>query len=93
MSVKSQVVLPGELMEKAEDRARALGLSVAEYVQSLVADDVASTVDAWRHHLPWKVEKQYLLDEIEFYEAEQNAPQQAAHSAEELMELLDEETK
>jgi hypothetical protein len=38
--------------------------------------------------LPWEVEKQYLLDEIEFYESELNIRQKGATSAEELVELL-----
>ena len=66
-------------------------MSVSEYVQSLVVEDVESPIDPWRQPLPWEVEKQYLLDEIEFYEGEKNHPQKAASSADELMKLLDEE--
>jgi hypothetical protein len=43
--------------------------------------------------LPWEVEKQYLLDEIEFYETEKNMPQKAANSAEELINLLEAEVR
>ena len=50
-----------------------------------------SVSDPWRQPLPWEVEKQYLLDEIEFYEREKEHPQRQAHSAEELVKLLDEE--
>jgi hypothetical protein len=48
-------------------------------------------LDKWHQPLPWDVEKQYLLDEIAFYEEEEQHPQKEAHSAEELMALLDEE--
>ena len=93
MNSKKQVVLPEELMAQAQERARSLGLSLTEYVQSLVVDDVRGQNDPWRQPLPWEVEKQYLLDEIEFYEEEKDNPQQAARSAEELIKLLDEESR
>ena len=91
MNAASQVTLPDELLTKAEERARNLGMSVTEYVQALVLDDVSHRDDPWRQSLPWAVEKQYLLDEIEFYDAEKNAPQEGATSAEELLKLLDKE--
>ena len=93
MNLEKQVILPEEVVAKAQERARSLGLSLTEYVQSLVVDDVRSLDDPWRQPLPWEVEKQYLLDEIEFYEEERKHPQQAAHSAEELVKLLDEESR
>jgi hypothetical protein len=49
-----------------QDRARSLGMSLAEYVRSLVVDDMEGLDDPWRQPLPWVVEKRYLLDEIEF---------------------------
>jgi antitoxin component of RelBE/YafQ-DinJ toxin-antitoxin module len=88
MNVEYHIVLPEEVRTKAEVRAQALGMSVTEYVQSLVTQDVASLADPWRQPLPWEVEKQYLLDEIEFYESELNVHQKGATSAEELVELL-----
>ena len=91
MNAASQVTLPDDLLTKAEERAQVLGLSVTEYVQALVLDDVSHRRDPWREPLPWAVEKQYLLDEIEFYDTEKNAPQVGANSAEELLKLLDEE--
>jgi hypothetical protein len=91
MNAEKQVTLPDELSVKAEKRARSLGMNLKEYVRSLVVDDVASLADPWRQPLPWEVEKRYLLDEIAFYEEEKNNPQRAAHSAQELMDLLDEE--
>jgi hypothetical protein len=91
MSVKKQVTLPDELVAKAKERAHSLGMNLDEYVQSLVMDDVESLVDPWRQPLPWEVEKRLLLEEIEFYEQEKTTPQKAAHSAQELMQLLDEE--
>ncbi len=91
MNTEQQVNLPKEVLIKAQERARSLGLTLAEYVQTLVQDDVHSLSDPWRQPLPWKVEKQYLLDEIEFYEQEKKHPQRQAHSAEELVQLLDEE--
>ena len=93
MNTEKQVSLPEEVIVQARERARSLGLSLTEYVQSLVVDDVRSRDDPWRQPLPWEVEKQYLLDEIEFYEEERKHPQQAAHSADELMKLLDEESQ
>ena len=47
--------------------------------------------DPWQQPLPWEVAKQYLLDEIEFYEAEKQRPQKATTSVKELMRLSDEE--
>jgi hypothetical protein len=91
MNAEKQVTLPEELSIKAEERARSLGMNLSEYVQSLVADDVESLADPWHQPLPWEVEKRYLLDEIEFYEEEKKNPQRAARSAQELMDLLDEE--
>jgi hypothetical protein len=91
MNAEKQVTLPDELVVKAQDRAPSLGMSLAEYVRSLVVDDVEGLDDPWRQPLPWEVEKQYLLDEIEFYETEKNMPQKAANSAEELMNLLEAE--
>jgi hypothetical protein len=91
MHASHQIHLPKEVLDKAEKRATSLGLTLAEYVQTLVQDDVHSLADPWRQPLPWEVEKQYLLDEIEFYEHEKKHPQQEAHSAKELVRLLDEE--
>jgi hypothetical protein len=91
MNTEQQVDLPKEGLDKAQKRAAALGLTLAEYVQTLVQDDVHSLADPWRQPLPWEVEKQYLLDEIEFYEQEKKQPQKEAHSADELVKLLDEE--
>jgi hypothetical protein len=91
MNLQKQIKLPEEVVVKARARARALGVSVAEYVESLVIEDVRRQDDPWRQPLPWEVEKQYLLDEIEFYEKEKTNPQKEAHSAEELVALLDEE--
>ena len=88
MNAEKQISLPDELVAKAQQRARALGMDLAEYVQTLVDDDVRQLDDPWRQPLPWEVEKQYLLDEIEFYEEEKQHPQKAAHSAEELVSLL-----
>jgi hypothetical protein len=91
MNSEKQVSLSEELSVKAEERARSLGMNLTEYVRSLVIDDVESLADPWHQPLPWEVEKQYLLDEIEFYERERKSPQKAAHSAQELMDLLEEE--
>src|SRR4051812_11952511 len=91
MSAEILVTLPEELMVKAEEHARSLGISVTEYVQSLAADEIKYLDDPWRQPLPWEVEKRYLLEEIRFYDAEKVSPQKAAYSAEELINLLDEE--
>src|SRR3954467_7649445 len=91
MSAEILVTLQDELLAKAEEHARSLGISVTEYVQSLVTDEIEHLGDPWSQPLPWEAEKQYLLEEIRFYEAEEVSPQKAAHSAEELVRLLDEE--
>lgn len=91
MNTEIQVILPDDLADKAEARARSRGMNLNEYVRSLVADDVESLPDPWRQPLPWEVERQLLLDEIEFYEQEKKSPQKAAYSAEELEKLLEEE--
>ena len=87
---EQQIALPREIFAKAQERASILGLTLAEYVQTLVQEDVDSLSDPWRQPLPWEVEKQYPLDEIEFYEQEKMNPQRAAHSADELVNLLEE---
>jgi hypothetical protein len=50
MKARTQITLDPELHRRARDRAGALGLSLAEYLQRLVAADLGE------HRLPARVE-------------------------------------
>jgi hypothetical protein len=66
-----QVTLSEEVMVKAEARARALGLTLAEYVQGLVDKDMKTKEhDPWREPVPKEVAEEWSRDlaETEAYE-------------------------
>jgi hypothetical protein len=87
-----QVNLAEEVVVKAEARARALGLTLAEYVQALVNQDVKTKeYDPWREPIPKEVDERWEKEIAEFDEQEKIKPRPSARTAEELIKLLDEE--
>jgi hypothetical protein len=92
MNTQKQVVLPEEVVVKARARARELGLTLAEYMQRLVAQDVARQEhDPWLEPIPKEVDEQWEKDIAEFDEQEKTNPRPSAKTAAELIKLLDEE--
>jgi hypothetical protein len=87
-----QVTLSEEVVVKAEARARALGLTLAEYVQALVNQDAKTKAyDPWLEPIPKEVDERWEKEIAEFDEQEKNNPRPGAQTAEELIKLLDEE--
>jgi hypothetical protein len=87
-----QVNLAEEVVVKAEARARALGLTLAEYVQALVNQDVKTKeYDPWLEPIPKEVDERWEKEIAEFDEQEKIKPRPSARTAEELIKLLDEE--
>jgi hypothetical protein len=87
-----QVNLAEEVVVKAEARARALGLTLAEYVQALVNQDVKTKeYDPWLEPIPKEVDERWEKEIAEFDEQEKIKPRPNARTAEELIKLLDEE--
>jgi hypothetical protein len=92
MTIKKQVLLPEEVIAKVEARARALGLTLAEYVQTLVNQDTETNeYDPWREPVPKEVDERWEREIAEFDEQEKIKPRPGARTAEELIKLLDEE--
>jgi hypothetical protein len=92
MDQEKQIDLPKELLVRARARARSLGLTLDEYVQSLVREDIEQEQqDSWRQPISDEVMDRWEQDVKEFDEQEKKHPQKAARSAEELVKLLDEE--
>jgi hypothetical protein len=87
-----QVILSEEVVVKAEARARALGLTLTEYVQALVNQDARTKeYDPWREPVPQEVAEEWSRDIAETEAYESLHPRPAAKTAEELIKLLDEE--
>jgi antitoxin component of RelBE/YafQ-DinJ toxin-antitoxin module len=87
-----QVNLSEEVIVKAEARARALGLTLTEYVQALVNQDAnTKEYDPWREPIPKEVDERWEKEIAEFDEQEKIKPRPSARTAEELIKLLDEE--
>ena len=87
-----QVNLPPDVLIKARDRARSLGLTISEYMQSLVDKDVAvKEHDPWREPVPSEVNERWEKEIAEFYEQEQVRSRPSAKTAAECIILLDEE--
>jgi hypothetical protein len=87
-----QVILSEEVVVKAEARARALGLTLAEYVQALVNQDAKTKeYDPWLEPVPKEVDERWEKEIAEFDEQEKIKPRPGARTAEELIKRLDEE--
>jgi hypothetical protein len=90
--VQKQVLLPEEVLVKAEARARALGLTLAEYVQGLVDQDVATKEDdPWLEPVPKEVDEAWEKDIAETETQEKRHPRPGARTADELIKRLDAE--
>jgi hypothetical protein len=87
-----QINLSEDIVVKAEARARALGLTLTEYVQSLVDKDMkAKEYDPWREPVPKEVAEEWSRDIAETEAYEKLHPRPSVKTVEELMKLLDEE--
>jgi hypothetical protein len=87
-----QIILSEEVVAKAEARAHALGLTLAEYMQGLVNQDVKTKAyDPWREAVPHEVAERWKREIAEFDEQEKIKPRPSARTAAELIKLLDEE--
>lgn len=84
-----QIDLPDHVLTKARMRASAQGLTISEYMQSLVDKDVSSP---WREPVPLEVNARWDKEIAEFDEQEKRNPRPSAKTADELINLLDEET-
>jgi hypothetical protein len=61
------VSLTPEMVTTTQKRAQVLGITVSEYIQSLLSEEFN---DPWRQPLPPEVETQYEQDYQEFLEEE-----------------------
>jgi hypothetical protein len=92
MNAKKHVILSEEVVVKAEARARALGLTLSEYMQALVDKDVRTKEhDPWRQPVPTEVAERWSRELAEFEQEHTTNPRPAATSGEALIKLLDEE--
>jgi hypothetical protein len=87
-----QIDLPADVLIKARGRARALGMTISEYMQSLVDKDVATKEhDPWRQPVPPEVAQRWSRELAEFEEEDKTNPRPGAKTGAELIKLLDEE--
>src|SRR5947208_1907341 len=87
-----QVILSEEVVVKAEARARALGLTLTEYVQALVNQDAKSKeYDPWLEPIPKEVDERWEKDLAEMEEQEKTNPRPRAKTVAEFRKLLEEE--
>ena len=94
VNAEKQVRLPEEVLVKAEARAHALGLTLAEYVQSLVDKDAAGQEhDPWLEPIPKDVDAEWEKDIAAFNEQEKTNPRPRARTANELRTLLKQEAE
>ena len=92
MNTKKQLILSEEVLVRAEARAHALGLTLAEYVEALVDQDVATKAyNPWLEPIPPEVNEMWERDIAEFDEQEKTNPRSGAKTAAELIKPLDEE--
>ena len=76
----------------AYERAESLGLSLTEYVQSLIDKDAQTEKkDPWREPVPRHVSERWEREIAEFDEQEKINPRPGARTADELIQQLDEE--
>ena len=77
------------LMRRIQAQAEATGVSPTQYIEALVMHDTKPPKDdPWAQPLPWAVEKRYIQDLVAFYEADLQHSQPAAHTLDEMMDLL-----
>ena len=87
---ETQIDLPPDLLVKARGRARSLGMTLSEYMQSLVDKDVATKEhDPWREPVPKEVAEQWEQDLAEFDQEDKQGLQPTFNTVEELIDDLD----
>jgi hypothetical protein len=93
LSGKNQVTLSPDMLIKAQQRARALGMTLSEYMQSLVDKDMQSKEhDPWLEPIPRELNEKWQKDIAEFDEQDKINPRPGAKTADELINQLDQET-
>ena len=90
-SEKIQIDLPTDVLVKERARPRSLGMTLSEYMKSLVDKDVAAKEDPWRQPVPPEVNARWEKEIAEFDEQEKIKPRPSAKTAYELIKRLDEE--
>ena len=86
----SQINLPSDVLIKAQGRARALGMTLSDYMQSLVDKDAgAKEQDPWLEPIPKEVDEQWEKDLAEFEKEDKKGLQPTFNTAEELIDDLD----
>ena len=90
LSDTTQIDLPSDLLIKAQGRARALGMTLSEYMQSLVDKDVVTKEhDPWLEPIPKEVNKAWEKDLAEFEKEDKKGLQPTFNTVEELIDDLD----
>src|SRR5215213_1088233 len=86
------VDLSEEVIVKAEARARALGLTLTQYVQALVNQDAKTKeYDPWLEPIPKEVDERWEKEIAEFDEQEKTNSRPHAKTVAEFRKLLEEE--
>ena len=87
---KTTIDLPADVLVKARGRARALGMTLSEYMQSLVDQDVAAKAhDPWREPIPPEVAQRWSKELTEFEQEDNQGLQPSFNTVEELIDDLD----
>jgi hypothetical protein len=87
-----QVTLSEDIVVKAEARARALGLTLTEYVQFLVNKDIKTKEhDPWHEPVPQDVAERWSRELAEFEKEEKTTPRPRAKTVAEFRKRLEEE--
>ena len=97
VNTEQQIALPDDVLVKARGRARSLGMTLSEYMKSLVDQDVSGPEagtprvpeDPWRQPVPPEVNAQWEKDLAEFEEEDQQGLQPSFDTVEELIDDLD----
>ncbi|NJN82132.1 MAG: hypothetical protein HC802_07540 [Caldilineaceae bacterium] len=87
---QTQIALAPDVLVKARGRARALGLTLSEYVRSLVDKDAQATEqDPWRQPVPKEIDEQWERELAEFEAEDRRGLQPAFNTVEELINDLE----
>lgn len=87
-TVIKQISLSQTLARRAEHQATHLGLSTAEYIRYLIAQD-SQHPTAPREKISEQAEKRYFKELIQFLKSEEKNPRPSFTSVEELLKHLD----
>ena len=89
---QTQIDLPSDVLIKARGRARSLGMTLSEYMQSLVDKDVKTKEhDPWREPVPPEVNAQWDKEIAEFDRQEKTNPRPRAKTVAEFRQMLEAE--